>query len=191
MGLIANICVSAACWSLNQFMFENAYAEHGRKFCQNLNSMLHSITSVVLCTLAMGHPFLVDWIYIVSTGYFLQDLRNNKLLSIYTPHHIISIYALYALNSEDRWIILVGFFTCELANLPMYLVYGAHHHIRVSKNKRLIRILTIMEFIQYTIFRCLLPFYLFGFIISQKIKLISCVFHISSIAWTRGIWKQI
>lgn len=120
--------------------------QNGDKFARNMMSAFHSMCVIYLC------QHVPEWVRPISIGYFIQDIRNYPLGSVYIPHHIISVIVLYASSGGA---VLEGFRICELSNLPIYCVYAMKHHPATKDKKWLILIAMVAEFISFLLLRCL------------------------------------
>jgi len=87
-----------------------------------------------------------DTMYIVHTNYY-----NRKEQMFYLFHHIVSIY-LISLNmyTEQRELLTIMYKMVELSNIPLYIYY---YTTKLTKDKYIIAIMSIVETIWYGYYR--------------------------------------
>jgi hypothetical protein len=180
-------------WALFWVALQETYGciNQSRKFTRNLNSATHSVLSILWCSCAIHGYVTLNTVFACSAGYFLQDLRNEHMRSVYTAHHIGSVIALTYLFTSDWMTVLVGFMMCEISNLPLYLVYGMRHHSNTTALQFPLLVAMWFELIAYTICRGLMPLWIYQHITHSGLYWFATALHFVSLAWIRGIWRSI
>lgn len=175
---------------------------------RNLLSFLHSIMCVIMCIYE-----LPSYIFYLSSSYYTYDLimqllTTNKLLNASTIsmsfHHIIGVYGLQYLNSNNEILInnfLYMYMLLEISNFPVYIMYHWKQIIDKKKTEidnfyiRLIsKILLIIEIITFTILRISYSSYLLITtynIFPNDILIISALLYILSCFWLLNMLYQL
>ncbi len=126
----------------------------------------------------------------ISIGFFVYDLFNSRILSMYFLHHLGSIYLLSSEFGIDKSICMYSFFILELSNIPLYFAYAIIHHTS-NFGKKNIRCWIIIEMISFLIFRVVIFSYQMFLLSSHCLKLTGVVLQLFGWVWFAGLYKQL
>jgi hypothetical protein len=167
--------------------------EFSQKWSSNLVSATHSVFTVMECLLALYYGFDPYIIFVVSMSYFIYDIRNYDVKSIYFIHHIFSICALVHVITckMDVFNALTCFFFTEIGNFPIYVMYCLHAHPNKNYLPRFHDIVLICEFIGFVIFRIIIVSY----VLTSAQHIITILFgiclQIANLNWAIGMFKKV
>jgi hypothetical protein len=134
-GIFVMVYVGIWGWSYQKSL--EAVHTFTKKQVHNMYSILHSLGCVGLVSIFMGWwtDFLAIWMVMIwSQSYYLFDMLNYKVGSIYIVHHLASVVFLMFLtmfegdmHNPDAWASIWGLYWAEVSNWPMYYVYHQEH----------------------------------------------------------------
>lgn len=164
-----------------------------KKWNTNLLSATHSVLSWLECYAVLNGWGSLNEIYHFSVSYFLYDLKNHKLNTIYVPHHILSIIALiYGTHpGVDKPWILWGYLLTEFGNFPLYVMYAMINHYNQTYHQRWYKHVLIWEFIWFVVFRIIAVSYVLTYTQLPYTHLIGFVLQLANIKWSLGLYKKI
>lgn len=117
-------------WTFTWMFFEyNQVPRYSSKQVHNFVSFLHSLGCAIFMVAYACYATNVTFLYYWSMGYYMFDIWNYSLTSIFIPHHLLTMMALQFLfqSAADRNLIIFGLGLCEVSNWAMYRVYHNRH----------------------------------------------------------------
>jgi hypothetical protein len=178
---------------LEKFIQRISGEKFSQKWSSNLVSAAHSVTTVVLCWWALKEKLSPIVIFVVSTSYFLYDIRNYKLESIYTMHHICAIMGLiHGVNSgTDIPMALTCFLFTEIGNFPLYLVYCLFNHHNKVYLDRWYDIVLKWEFGWFVMFRIIIVSWVLTSAVHPISIMFGCILQFANIKWACGLYDKV
>ena len=174
----------------NELVFKN----ESKKWICNLNASFNSMFIITsICMDLEGYDNNIY--YIVAKSYFFYDLFNHDILSTFWNHHIISIYAIHLMELKTgiyaKYMreILLSF---ELGNVFLYVAHGILSHRNGNKlvKKNTFKMVIIIEFITYTLFRVIVPSIYLSYL-NRSDQIMLLLFQLASAIWSIKLFKSV
>lgn len=175
---------------INKLVFKN----ESKKWICNLNASFNSMFIITSICMDLEN-YTNNIYYTIAKSYFFYDLFNHEILSTFWNHHIVSIYAMHIMELKTgiyaKYMreILLSF---ELGNIFLYLAHGILSHRNGNRlvKKNTFKMVIIIEFITYTLFRVIAPsIYLSCLNRSDQIMLL--LFQLASAVWSIKLFKSV
>lgn len=180
------------------FMWEKLIqAASGKRFSQkwssNLVSATHSVVTVAECWLALQDELDPAVIFVVSTSYFVYDIRNYPAGTVYFIHHICSILALtYGINcGPDTGMALTCFLFTEIGNFPVYVMYCLFTHPNKDYLNRWHDVILVWEFVWFVVFRILVVSWVLSSAVHPISIFLGTALQAANIKWASGMYSKV
>jgi hypothetical protein len=118
------------CSHIYYYRFSHANDKYNLKISINLNSIIHSIGSSILCSIYLFNSSYDIFYYtkVYSFSYFLNDIFLILKFKLFYKlsnlglffHHIVAIYMILYCHPPT---LMKGLFVLELSNIPNTLIY--------------------------------------------------------------------
>ena len=151
--MFLNLLLFSLFWN-GLYLFCAPFINH-IKINKNNISFIHCLICSLLAYNNCTTPNYI-YLYYFSSSYFIWDMAYilyNKQLSnsLYIYHHLVSLWALYALiQGNNSKLINYVFLLSETSNIFNFLVY---HLIKIKSRKSIINVFSIIQLLWFFYFR--------------------------------------
>jgi hypothetical protein len=181
-------------WFMWERLIQKVSGERfSQKWSSNLVSATHSVAIIIMCMSALREELDPVFIFVVSTSYFLYDIRNYEVGTVYYMHHIFSIVGiLHGVTSDsDMLVALAGYLFTEFGNFPVYVMYCLFTHPNKAYLDRWYDIILVWEFVWFVVFRIIIVSWILTSAVQPLTIFLGVTLQIANIKWVSGMYNKI
>lgn len=187
--MIISITLFVLCWILYEKIIKKIVNNKSINLADFIIKSTHLILLIIIGIFILINYININWILVISSSYFIYDLKTSNNNSLFIVNYLILIIFLvkYKISESDFKLIIFGFIFNEFGNYPIYIMSYLNNHYERKQYIKWRTSIIIWEFLWFIIFRIIAVSYIIININSLYLRFICASFQLFNTKYVKKL----